>query len=320
MDRGCTHPKGPMFRSTLSAYRLRGIALLAMVGAVAVSAFAAEEQPRNGSQEEKLNIQLLKTGLFLITGGGANSLLRLSPYGEILVDGKREENYAALKSQVRTISRITDMPVRAVILTNHHEDRSGTNAKFLAAGAQIIAQENVAKTLATYQTSSEKIAPPTITYANDYMLRFGGVEVQLKHFGNAHTDGDTVVYFPNLKVVAVGDLFAAGTPNPDFPRGGSVVGWAPVLAEILKLDFDVVVPSTGPMITRDDLVAFKTKIEILVSRARALVNRGVPKEQLLAQLNPEDFGWQFNFSPDNIDRFYTELSPSKMVSERTGGK
>jgi len=41
-----------------------------------------------------------------------------------------------------------------------------------------------------------------------------------------------------------------------------------VLGRILKLDFDVVVLGKGPMITRDDLVAFKTKIEILVSRAR----------------------------------------------------
>jgi glyoxylase-like metal-dependent hydrolase (beta-lactamase superfamily II) len=307
-----------MLRSTLSAYALRGIALLAVVGAVAVSTFAAEEQPGNGSQEERLNLQLLKTGLFLITGGGANSLLRLSPYGEILVDGKRAQNYAVLKSQVRTISRITDMPVRAVILTNHHEDRSGTNAKFLAAGAQIIAQENVVSHLAADHPPTGQIPPPTITYASDYALRLGGVEVQLKHFGNAHTDGDTVVYFPNLKVVAVGDIFTPDTPDPDFSAGGSLVDWGPVLAQVLKLDFDVVVPSTGPMITRDDLVAFKTKIEILVSRARTLKNRGVPKEQLLSQLNPEDFGWQFSFSPDDIDRFYAELSSSKMVSEHPG--
>ena len=307
-----------MLRSTLSAYALRGIALLAVVGAVAVSTFAAEEQPGNGSQEERLNLQLLKTGLFLITGGGANSLLRLSPYGEILVDGKRAQNYAVLKSQVRTISRITDMPVRAVILTNHHEDRSGTNAKFLAAGAQIIAQENVVSHLAADHPPTGQIPPPTITYASDYALRLGGVEGQLKHFGNAHTDGDTVVYFPNLKVVAVGDIFTPDTPDPDFSAGGSLVDWGPVLAQVLKLDFDVVVPSTGPMITRDDLVAFKTKIEILVSRARTLKNRGVPKEQLLSQLNPEDFGWQFSFSPDDIDRFYAELSSSKMVSEHPG--
>jgi glyoxylase-like metal-dependent hydrolase (beta-lactamase superfamily II) len=298
-----------MFRSTRSAYWLRVIALLAMVGVVTSSAVAAEEQPGNGSEEAKLNIQMIKTGLFLISGGGANSLLRLSANGEILVDGKRPENYAALKSQIRTISRITDMPVRAVILTNHHDDRSGTNAKFLAAGAQIIAQENVARILTTYYTSSEKIAPPTITYANDYTLRLGGVEVKLMHFGNAYTYGDTVVYFPNLKVIAVGDLFTPDTPDPDFSEGGSLVDWGLILAQILKLDFDVVVPSKGPMITRDDLVAFKTKIEILVSRARALVNRSVPKEQFLAQLNPEDFGWQLNFSPADIDRFYAELSP-----------
>jgi len=305
---------------TFFAWLRRTIALLVMAGAIASPAPAAEELPGNGSQEAKLNIQMIKTGLFLISGGGANSLLRLSANGEILVDGKRVQNYAALKSQVRTISRITDMPVRAVILTNHHADRSGTNAKYLEAGAQIIAQENAARSLATYHASGEKIALPTITYANDYLLQLGGVEVQLKHFGNAHTDGDTVVYFPNLKVVAVGDLFSPDTPNPDFTAGGSLVDWGPVLAQILKLDFDVAVPSKGPTITRDDLVAFKTKIEILVSRARVLVSKRVPKDQLLSQLDPEDFGWQFKFSPDDLDRFYAELSSNKMVSEHAASK
>src|SRR5208337_4579107 len=120
---------------------------------------------------------------------------------------------------------------------------------------------------------------------------------QLMHFGNAHTSGDTVVYFPNLKVVAVGDLFAP-TPDPDFSAGGSLVGWGPVLAQILKLDFDVVVPSTGPTVTRAVLEAFKAKIENLVSRAAELVRKGVPKDQLMAQLKTDDLGWQFNFTGD----------------------
>jgi len=300
--------------------RLRAIALLAMVGIVTSSALAAEEQRGSGSQGPKLTLQLVKTGLFLISGGGANSLLRLSANGEILVDGKHPENHAALMSQVRKISRITDMPVRVVILTNHHEDRAGTTAKFLVAGAQIVAQENVANNLTANHTSDEKVALPTITYGRDYTLRLGGITVQLMHFGNACTNGDTVVYFPNLKVVAVGDLFTPGTPNPDFLGGGSLVGWAPVLAEILKLDFDVVVPSTGPTITRDDLVAFKTKVEILVAHARALVNKGIPKDQLLSRLDTEDFGWQFSFTADDLDHFYAELSSSKVVSEHPEAK
>jgi len=61
------------------------------------------------------------------------------------------------------------------------------------------------------------------------------------------------------------------------------VGWGPVLAEILKLDFDVVVPGTGPTVTRADLEAFKAKVDTLVSRAAKLVKGGVSKDQLMAK-------------------------------------
>ena len=79
-------------------------------------------------------------------------------------------------------------------------------------------------------------------------------------------------------------------------------------------------PSKGPMITRDDLVAFKTKNEVLVSRARALANKRIPKDQLLTQLNAADFGWEFKLDPDDLDRFYAELSSRRMVSEHAGAK
>ena len=157
---------------------------------------------------------------------------------------------------------------------------------------------------------TEKGELPLITYDHDYQIRLGGVEVQLFHFGNAHTNSDTVAYFPNLKVVAVGDLFAS-TPNPDFSAGGSLVGWRSVLAQVLKLDFDVVVPGTGPVVTRADLEAFKTKIDTVVARATELVKNGVPKDQLMAQLKTDDLGWQFSFTGDQLDSFYTELSRTK---------
>jgi hypothetical protein len=112
-------------------------------------------------------------------------------------------------------------------------------------------------------------------------------------------------------VVAVGDLYTPGTPEPDYSAGGSLVGWGPVLAQILKLDFDVVVPSTGPMVTRADLEAFKTRIDTLVSRASGLVKSGVTKDQLMAQLKTDDLGWRFSFTGDQLDRFYAELSQAK---------
>ena len=131
------------------------------------------------------------------------------------------------------------------------------------------------------------------------------------HFGNAQTNDDAVVYFPNLKVVAVGDLFTPGTPEPDFAGGGSLVDWSPVLEQVLTLDFDLVVPSQGPPVARADLEAFKTKIDTLVSRAAALVKKGVAKDQLMAQLKTDDLGWRFSFAGDQLDRFYADLSRAR---------
>jgi cyclase len=256
------------------------------------------------SAQSPLTAEAVRTGLFVISGGGCNSLLRLSGNGFIVVDGKLpgNGNYEALLALVKKIS-YSDQPIRALITTDHQENHTGNNTKFLAAGAQIIAHENVRR-------AGGNAAPPTITYDDDYTLRLGGVEARLMHFGNAHTSGDTIVYFPNLKVVAVGDLFAA-TPDPDFSAGGSLVNWGSVLAHILELDFDVVVPGTGPIVTRSELEAFKNKIDTLVSRATRLVKKGVPEDQLMAQLKTDDLGWRLNFTGDRLDCFYAELSRSK---------
>jgi len=281
--------------------------------AVAASAQGQPEQaaPAKGAADVALKVDLVKTGLYVITGGGGNSRLRFSASGSILVDGKLPGNYRALMSQVRRLSRLSDLSVRVLVITDHHENHAGNNAQFAAAGIPLLAQENARNRLPAYPPASGKAPTPIVTFDRDYTLRMGGVEAQLLHFGNAHTDGDTVVYFTNLKVVAVGDLFTPGTPEPDYSAGGSLVGWAPVLAQILKLDFDVVVPSTGPMVTRADLEAYKTKIDTLVSRATGLVKNGVPKDELMTRLKTDDLGWRFNFTDDQLAHFYTELSQAQ---------
>ena len=301
-----------MFRKSLAGRGSFLITLLLIAGSIPGSAQSTQgnAQPGKGSGTSQLTAELVRTGLFLISGGGSNSLLRLSANGLILVDGKLPGNYAAIVALANKIS-FSEQPIRIVINTAHYEDRSGNNAKFIEAGAQILAHENVRLNLSPYKPAGARIAPPTKTYDHDLPVRLGGIEVQLMHFGNARTSGDTVVYFPNLKVVAVGDLYTAETPHPDFSAGGSLVGWGPVLAEILKLDFDVVVPSAGPMVARADLERLKGKLDSFVSRAAALAKKGVPKGQLLAQLNREEPEWHLNLMGEPLDRFYTEVSRRK---------
>ena len=255
-----------------------------------------------------LDAELVRTGLYLIRGGGGNSLLRLSANGMILVDGKLPGTYRALMSQVRRIAKLSDMPVRVLVLTNHREEHAGDCAQFIAAGTAIVAQREALANLSLPESQAAVGRAAVVAYDVERTLRMGGVEVQLKHFGPGRTSGDTVVYFPDLKIVALGDLFPAEAPEPDFAAGGSLVGWRGVLAQILELDFDRVVPGFGPVASRDELVTFAAKVDALASRAIALVKAGVAKEALMSRLQTGDLGWQLHFSGPALDSFFAELS------------
>lgn len=286
--------------------RRRIMALAVLVSAVGTSAIYAQRGGAAGPDTNPLPGHLVKTGLYLFTGR-TNSLMRLSANGLIVVDGPAPADYAPL---LRWADRIAEQPIRLLITTDHHREHTASNARFLADGVQIVAHENVARNLSNAGAANRDIAAPTKTYDRTLSLTLGGIGVTLMHFGNAHTNGDSVVYFPNLKVVVVGDLYA-DTPDPDYSAGGSLVGWGPVLGEILKLDFDVVVPGTGPAVGRADLAGFKRKIDALVSRAAGLVKKGVPKDQLMAQLRSDDLGTRLTFTGERLDRFYGELARMK---------
>ncbi len=73
-------------------------------------------------------------------------------------------------------------------------------------------------------------ARPDVVYDTQYDIKLGGKTVQLLHFAPAHTDADTIVYFPDLKVVAVGDELNAVAPNFDYAGGASIGGWIASLA------------------------------------------------------------------------------------------
>jgi glyoxylase-like metal-dependent hydrolase (beta-lactamase superfamily II) len=274
------------------------VAVLSSIG------LSAQRDGRGGGQPVQ-PIQQVKPGLYLVAGGGANSVVRVTNEGVILVDTKLpgDQNYNDLMTQIRSVS---SQPVKVVVVTHHHADHTGNTAKFLEAGAQVVGHEVLKQSLTTYQFDPRP-APPSLTYDKDYVVRLGGAAVEVHHYGRSHTGGDSIVYYPDLKVVLTSDAVTTGTTGLliDYP-GGSALEWSKVLDAVLKLDFDTAIPGAGPILTKADVQAFKMKFDTVVDRARELIRKGVAKDQLLAQLKTDDIGWTPRIP--QVDAFVAELA------------
>ena len=247
--------------------------------------------PKAGATVEK--IRLLKPDLYMITGGGANTLVRVTPEGLILVDTKNpgDENYDRVMEEIKSVS---NLPVKYVLNTHHHPDHVGNNQKFIDAGATVIALEALKNDMASDARTKDIPGRPTQTFAKDYVLKFGGAEVDAHFYGRGHTGDDTMVYFPDLKVVMVSDQMSDATPIVDFANGGSAVEFTRSLDGVLKLDFDMAIPGRGEPKTRAEVQAFRDKFASVISRASDAIKAGATKDTLAMQVKTDDLGFMFN--------------------------
>src|SRR6476659_2360438 len=273
------------------------VALTIVLGAAATGLVAqgpaggGRGGPKAGATVEK--IRLLKPNLYMVTGGGANTLIRVTPEGLIVVDTKNpgDDNYNRLMEEIKSVS---NLPVKYVLNTHHHPDHVGTNQKFIDAGAQVVALEALKTNMASDGRTKDIPGRPTQTFAKDYVLKFGGAEVDAHFYARGHTGDDTMVYFPDLKVVMVSDQITDATPIVDFANGGSAVEWTQILDGVLKLDFESAIPGRGEPKSRDEVQAFRTKFATLVSRAQDAIKGGATRDQLAMQVKTDDLGWQLN--------------------------
>jgi glyoxylase-like metal-dependent hydrolase (beta-lactamase superfamily II) len=247
--------------------------------------------PKAGQTVEK--IRQLKPDLYMITGGGANTLIRVTPEGLIVVDTKNpgDENYNRVMEEIHSVS---NLPVKYVLNTHHHPDHVGTNQKFIDAGATVIALDALKNYMGSDPRTKEIPGRPTQTFAKDYVLKFGGATVEAHSYGRGHTGNDTMVYFPDLKVVMVSDQITDATPIVDFANGGSAVEWTQILDGVLKLDFDMAIPGRGEPKTKAEIKAYRDKFATLVQRASDAIKAGATKETLASQVKTDDLGWMFN--------------------------
>ena len=247
-----------------------------------------------GKQPPQLNLNKIKDDLYEIEGDGGNVAVYITNEGVILVDDKYEQDYDQIMAKVKSV---TNQPIKYILSTHYHADHSGGNTRF-AASTEIISTLNAHNNIVRKVQSN---APPNmiaarVTFTDQSDVFLGGKHVQAKYYGRGHTNGDAVIYFPDLKVVHTGDLVTGGTPLIDYPGGGSIVEWTKTLDAVMKLDFDTVIPGHGPVSKKDFILTYRNNAETLRNRVQALVRQGKSQAEV-GQFMTAEYKW----APDSLN-------------------
>jgi len=271
------------------------IAVVATIMALSGPALAQQPPAAAPPPPDFSKVEIKTTDLgsncYMLEGQGGNITVAVADDGIIMVDSQ----YAPLHDKIKAaIEAISKQPVKYLIDTHYHGDHTGGNEAFARDGVTIVSQINVRNRLAAGTTNGltgVKTPPaplgalPSDTYTNFSKIRLKGRVADLKHIANAHTDGDTYVWFKTANVLSTGDTFTNGRyPNIDFANGGNVRGMIAAADAYLKLTNakSRIVPGHGPVADKAALTEYRTMLVTARDRMAQLVKDGKSKDDVIA--------------------------------------
>ncbi|HEX5867025.1 MAG TPA: MBL fold metallo-hydrolase [Beijerinckiaceae bacterium] len=246
-------------------------------------------------QWDKIEIKTTDLGqsTYMLEGQGGNITVAVGGDGIIMVDSQFAPLSDKIKAAIRAIS---PLPVRYLVNTHFHGDHTGGNESFAKDGVVVVAHDNIRVRLAAGTANAltgVKAAPrpaealPRQTYFGGSLdLEVGGRTARLTHVANAHTDGDTWVYFADANVLATGDTMNnfKRYQNIDFANGGDVRGMIRATETYLKTanDDTKVVVGHGPLARKADIAEFRDMLVTSRERIQKLFDEGKSEEEVLA--------------------------------------
>lgn len=280
--------------------------------ALALSLSATLAQAQNFDDVE---IQTLKVrdSIYMLVGAGGNITVQTGNEGVLIIDTQ----YAELSDKIlAAIRELSDKPLRHIINTHHHGDHVGANAQLRAAGftpvggnvggdlsdagegARILAHENVLLNMA----GDENVDPamwPTLTYftaKKDFWFNDEGV--RLIHMPNAHTNGDSIIFFRKSDVITTGDAYITSFyPFIDMSSGGSINGFIAAANAIIDLIIPeygqdggtLVIPGHGRLSDIGDVINWREMLTIVRDRIQDMKDRGMSLEEVIAARPTRDY-------------------------------
>jgi cyclase len=287
---------------------MKRIVVLGVLIAAGTGGMAVQQD----SQPKVATIEKLRDNLYVIAGDGSggNTAAFITSAGVVLVDTKNPGWGPAIMEKVRSV---TDKPVTTIINTHTHGDHVGSN-EYFPATVEVVAHENTKANMVKmpmFEGAQSQFLPDR-TYKDRLTLLTGPDRIDLYYFGAGHTNGDTIIVFPTLRVAHTGDLFARpGTPGIDVTNGGSGVAYPDTLKKAASgiSGVETVIPGHSAVTTWQAFVDFGEFNAAFLSAVQQAVKDGKSADDAAAGLTlPEKFkSYTMTSAKDNVTKIYNEL-------------
>lgn len=262
--------------------------LLASVTALTLSSVATAQD------WDSIEITPIKVhdNLYMMTGEGGNLGVSIGEDGVFLIDDQYAPLTEKIIAAIRTLS--TD-DIKFAFNTHYHGDHTGGNENLGKQGVDFVAHDNVYKRLS--ESGSVKEALPVISFNDQLTFHLNGLHINTRHYKNAHTDGDSIVYFNGKNTIHMGDiLFNKAYPYVDVDGGGSWKGlMIAVQSTLNNIDDDTkIIPGHGPLTDKAGLQIYYNALKDIDSILTPLAARGLSLDDV-KKLDPlekydDDYG------------------------------
>jgi len=149
-----------------------------------------------------------------------------------------------------------------------------------------------------------RVTAPNVVFDKKLTLYCGGRKIDLLHLGHGNTEGDIVMWLPEERIVATGDLVVYPTPYAfNVPPGP----WAETLRNLNALGYDILVPGHGELQRDTTYVDLNIEAADSIARQRdAMLAKGLSHVEIEAQLDLSAFEERFTGGDEYISGYYRD--------------
>jgi glyoxylase-like metal-dependent hydrolase (beta-lactamase superfamily II) len=271
------------------------------------------------ADEIEVRAEELDEGFYVLFGMGGNIAVSSGADGVLIVDDQMPAIMPDLK---RAMRKQGDRDIDFAINTHWHFDHADGNKVLGDDGTWLVSHSNSRRMMlrdnvvdlvsaAGLQEAYPAHALPDITFDDRMQFHINGEQVDLVHFGPAHTTGDAVVFFRGRNAVHMGDIFNnAGYPFIDAGNGGSLDGVLHTCRAVLEqIDEDtIVVPGHGALATRTDLQNYVYMLEVVYGELNAMIAAGKSLTEIQAAKITATWDEKMGDPTGFINRSYVSLT------------